>query len=105
MRNHLRREATIRGTRRINAPARKRDDRLACRHVSSCHVAASCADYACKAACPVAIDTGTLIKDLREHEHGPRAQNAALQVARHYGLAERAARLGLVHSKREIRLP
>ncbi len=52
-------------------------------------------DGSCKAACPVAIDTGTLIKDLRGHEHGPRAQNAALQVARHYGLAERAARLGL----------
>jgi D-lactate dehydrogenase len=52
-------------------------------------------DGSCKAACPVAIDTGTLIKDLRGREHGPRAQTAALQLARHYALAERAARLGL----------
>jgi D-lactate dehydrogenase len=52
-------------------------------------------DGSCKAACPVAIDTGTLIKSLRQSEHGPRAQRTALQAARHYGLAERAARLGL----------
>ncbi|HEY1566152.1 MAG TPA: FAD-binding and (Fe-S)-binding domain-containing protein, partial [Solirubrobacteraceae bacterium] len=53
------------------------------------------ADGSCKAACPVAIDTGTLIKDLRLREHGPRAQRAATVAARHYGVAEGAARTGL----------
>ena len=45
-------------------------------------------------ACPVAIDTGTLIKDLRGREHGPRAQRAALELARRYATAERVARVG-----------
>ena len=40
----------------------------------------------------MAIDTGTLIKDLREREHGPRAQRLALEVARRYGVAEAAGR-------------
>jgi D-lactate dehydrogenase len=52
------------------------------------------ADGSCMTACPVAIDTGTLIKDLRRREHGPRAQRAALQLARHYATAERVARVG-----------
>jgi D-lactate dehydrogenase len=51
-------------------------------------------DGSCKIACPVAIDTGTLIKDLRLREHGPRAERVALEVARRYALAERAARAG-----------
>jgi D-lactate dehydrogenase len=50
------------------------------------------ADGSCMTACPVAIDTGTLIKDLRRREHGPRAERAALEVARRYALAERMAR-------------
>ena len=37
----------------------------------------------------MAIDTGTLIKDLRLRQHGPRAERAALEVARRYALAER----------------
>ncbi len=53
------------------------------------------ADGSCRTACPVAIDTGALIKDLRRREHGPRAQRAALELARHYAWAERAARVGL----------
>jgi D-lactate dehydrogenase len=53
------------------------------------------ADGSCKAACPVAIDTGTLIKDLRVRQHGPRAQRVALEVAKRYGVAERVARAGL----------
>ncbi len=51
-------------------------------------------DGSCMTACPVAIDTGALIKDLRGREHGPRAQRAALELARHYAAAERAARVG-----------
>jgi len=46
-------------------------------------------------ACPVAIDTGALVKDLRRREHGPRAERAALEMARRYAVAERAARTGL----------
>ena len=53
------------------------------------------ADGSCMTACPVAIDTGALIKDLRGREHGPRAERAALEVARHYALAERVARTGV----------
>ena len=57
---------------------------------------ATCAvDGSCMTACPVAIDTGTLIKDLRRREHGPRAERAALEVARRYALAERVARAGV----------
>ncbi len=52
------------------------------------------ADGSCMTACPVAIDTGTLIKDLRGREHGPRAQRAALELARRYATAERVARVG-----------
>ncbi len=53
------------------------------------------ADGSCMIACPVAIDTGKLIKDLRTREHGPRTQRVALEVARRYAAAERAARGGV----------
>ena len=53
------------------------------------------ADGSCATACPVAIDTGKLIKDLRRREHGPRAERAALGVAHRYAVAERVARVAL----------
>jgi D-lactate dehydrogenase len=53
------------------------------------------ADGSCMVACPVAIDTGTLIKDLRRREHSPRAERVALELARRFRIAERAARTGL----------
>jgi D-lactate dehydrogenase len=53
------------------------------------------ADGSCKRACPVAIDTGALIKDLRRRQHSARAERAALAVAQRYGAVERAARGGL----------
>ena len=52
-------------------------------------------DGSCKYACPVAIDTGTLVKGLRHAEHGARAERAAVAVAGRYGTVERAARAGL----------
>ena len=52
-------------------------------------------DGSCKYACPVAIDTGTLIKDLRHAEHGERAERAAAAVGRPLRRVERAARTGL----------
>jgi D-lactate dehydrogenase len=53
------------------------------------------ADGSCMTACPVAIDTGKLIKDLRRREHTPQAELVALRLARRYGAAERVARGGL----------
>jgi D-lactate dehydrogenase len=53
------------------------------------------ADGSCMNACPVAIDTGKLIKELRNHEHGERAERVALSAAKRYALLERAARAGL----------
>ena len=50
------------------------------------------ADGSCAAACPVAIDTGTLVKQLRQREHGARAERVALGVAKRYAAVERAAR-------------
>jgi len=52
-------------------------------------------DGSCKYACPVAIDTGTLVKGLRHAEHGARAERAAVAAAGRYGTVERAARAGL----------
>jgi D-lactate dehydrogenase len=53
------------------------------------------ADGSCAAACPVAIDTGQLIKQLRVRTHGTRAEQAGAQLARRYAGVERAARWGL----------
>jgi D-lactate dehydrogenase len=53
------------------------------------------ADGSCQIACPVGIDTGRLVKDLRQRSHsGPRESVAAAQ-ARHWGLLEGASRVGL----------
>ena len=52
-------------------------------------------DGSCMTACPVAIDTGALIKDLRRRQHTPRAERIALEVARRYAIVERTARGGL----------
>ncbi len=53
------------------------------------------ADGACEAACPVAIDTGALVRELRGREHGRREELVADTAARHYGLLERGARTAL----------
>ncbi len=53
------------------------------------------ADGSCKRACPVAIDTGELVKALRASQHGARAENLALLAARHLGRVERVARCSL----------
>jgi D-lactate dehydrogenase len=50
------------------------------------------ADGSCMRACPVAIDTGKLVKELRAQEHSERAQRTAAQVARRFATAERATR-------------
>ena len=53
------------------------------------------ADGSCQRACPVAIDTGELIKDLRRRQHSARQERAALEVASRYRGVERLARAGL----------
>ncbi len=53
------------------------------------------ADGMCSLSCPVGIDTGKLVKDLRASRHEPAARRAALQAARHWGAVERGARAGL----------
>ncbi len=53
------------------------------------------ADGSCKHACPVAIDTGKLVKELRGLGHDSRSEAVALGVAQHYGKVESATRAGL----------
>ncbi len=53
------------------------------------------ADGSCSHACPVGIDTGKLIKDLRHAGHGAQAERAGAAAAHGYRVLERAAREGL----------
>jgi D-lactate dehydrogenase len=53
------------------------------------------ADGSCQLACPVGIDTGRLVKELRKESHSPRAERAALAAAKRWRTVERAARAGL----------
>ncbi len=53
------------------------------------------ADGLCATACPVGIDTGTLVKHLRTDRHPPFAHRVADWAARHFAAVEKAVRLGL----------
>jgi len=53
------------------------------------------ADGSCALACPLGIDTGKLVKELREERHSSRAERAAVAVAKRWGAVERASRVGL----------
>ena len=53
------------------------------------------ADGSCQLACPVGIDTGALVKELRKQGHGERAEAAALAAAKRWKTVEAASRLGL----------
>jgi D-lactate dehydrogenase len=50
------------------------------------------ADGTCSLACPVGIDTGALVKELRARAHTPRAERVALELARRWDAVEGAAR-------------
>jgi len=71
------------------------------------------ADGSCQRACPVAIDTGRLIKDLRHRQHSQRAERTALAAARRYasvriargGLRAGAAVFGLLGERAAARVP
>jgi len=52
-------------------------------------------DGSCQLACPVGIDTGKLVKELRQESHSARAERAALAAAKRWHAVERAARAAL----------
>jgi D-lactate dehydrogenase len=53
------------------------------------------ADGSCQLACPVGIDTGKLVKELRGERHTERAERAALMAAKRWATVEAASRLAL----------
>ncbi|HEX7058886.1 MAG TPA: FAD-binding and (Fe-S)-binding domain-containing protein [Solirubrobacterales bacterium] len=53
------------------------------------------ADGSCALACPLGIDTGKLVKELRGARHTPRAERAALATAKRWGAVEGASRAAL----------
>ncbi len=53
------------------------------------------ADGSCRLACPLGIDTGKLVKELRAERHPPRAEARALAAAKRWRAAEAASRIGL----------
>jgi D-lactate dehydrogenase len=52
-------------------------------------------DGSCRLACPLGIDTGALVKELRAARHGPRSEALALRAAKRWGAVEAAARAAL----------
>jgi D-lactate dehydrogenase len=52
-------------------------------------------DGSCAIACPVDINTGTLMKHFRHLEHGPIAERVASELAKHFGAVERAVQLAV----------
>jgi D-lactate dehydrogenase len=52
-------------------------------------------DGSCQLACPVGIDTGRLVKELRQGGHGEGAERRALLAARHWWGVEGASRFAL----------
>jgi D-lactate dehydrogenase len=70
------------------------------------------ADGSCRLACPLGIDTGRLVKELRAEAHTPRAEALALRGAKSWAAVERASRAALRiggplarHTKRAAALP
>ncbi len=52
-------------------------------------------DGMCATDCPVAINTGELIKRLRRENHSVSANRIAMQVSKHFGLVERTVKFAL----------
>ncbi len=53
------------------------------------------ADGSCQLACPVGIDTGKLVKELRQERHGEATERAAAETAGRWRAAEGASRAAL----------
>lgn len=56
-------------------------------------------DGMCATACPVKINTGEMIKELRENQHSPMAQGISVFLSRHFGALAAIAHFGLVMLK------
>jgi D-lactate dehydrogenase len=52
-------------------------------------------DGSCRLACPLGIDTGELVRELRAERHGERAERLALAAAKRWGAVEKASRAAL----------
>jgi D-lactate dehydrogenase len=52
-------------------------------------------DGSCQIACPLGIDTGRMVKELRTAQHGERAERAAVGAAKRWGAVEKLSRAGL----------
>ena len=52
-------------------------------------------DGSCQIACPLGIDTGRMVKELRVAQHGERAEKAALAAAKRWGAVEKLSRVAL----------
>ncbi|HXQ88521.1 MAG TPA: FAD-linked oxidase C-terminal domain-containing protein, partial [Solirubrobacterales bacterium] len=52
-------------------------------------------DGSCQIACPLGIDTGRMVKELRVAQHGERAERRALAVAKRWKAVEKASRAAL----------
>ena len=53
------------------------------------------ADGSCRLACPVGIDTGKMVKELRQGRHTERAERAAVAAAKRWRTVEKASRAAL----------
>jgi D-lactate dehydrogenase len=53
------------------------------------------ADGSCQLACPVGIDTGAMVKELRSERHTERGDRAALAASKRWGAVESASRAAL----------
>src|ERR1044072_5944509 len=49
-------------------------------------------DGSCQLACPLGIDTGRMVKELRVAQHGERAERAALAAAKRWEAVEKLSR-------------
>ncbi|HEU4739195.1 MAG TPA: FAD-linked oxidase C-terminal domain-containing protein, partial [Solirubrobacterales bacterium] len=52
-------------------------------------------DGSCQIACPLGIDTGRMVKELRVAQHGERAEKRALGAAKRWKAVEKASRVAL----------
>jgi D-lactate dehydrogenase len=52
-------------------------------------------DGSCQLACPLGIDTGRMVKELRVAQHGEGAERVALAAAKRWGAVEKLSRVGL----------
>jgi len=52
-------------------------------------------DGSCQIACPLGIDTGRMVKEMRVAQHGERAEKRALAAAKRWKAVEKASRVGL----------